>query len=90
LVQRDFTAPTAHLRDRLRALAAGLPVADPDSLAEHVLLAYDGTLSAFLRGASDDPLARGRALAATAVTHAKGHGVSAAVPSPASEHPRRS
>lgn len=63
-------ADTAHLRDRLRALAADLPVADPDALAEQVLLAYDGTLSAFLRGASDDVVARGRALAATAVAHA--------------------
>lgn len=64
-------ADTAHLRDRLHALAADLPVTDPDSLAEHVLLAYDGTLSAFLRGTSDDAVARGRALAATAVTHAR-------------------
>lgn len=66
-------ADTAHLRDRLRSLAADLPVADPDSLAEHVLLAYDGTLSAFLRGTSGDVVARGRALAATAVTHAEGN-----------------
>lgn len=65
-------ADTTHLRDRLHALAADLPVADPDSLAEHVLLAYDGTLSAFLRGTSHDAVACGRALAATAVTHARG------------------
>jgi AcrR family transcriptional regulator len=64
-------ADTAHLRHQLRALAADLPVADPDDLAEQVLLAYDGALSAFLRGASDDPLARGRALAGAAVTLAE-------------------
>lgn len=66
-------ADTAHLRDRLRALAADLPVANPDSLAEQILLAYDGTLAAFLRGASDDAIAHGRALATTAVTHAEGN-----------------
>ncbi|CCG04784.1 TetR/AcrR family transcriptional regulator [Blastococcus saxobsidens] len=66
-------ADTAHLRDRLRSLAADLPVADPDSLAEHILLAYDGTLAAFLRGTSDDAVTRGRALAVTAVTHAEGN-----------------
>lgn len=65
-------AESTHLRGRLRELAAGLPVADPDGLAEQVLFAYDGTLSAFLRGAFDDPLARGRALAATAIAHAEG------------------
>lgn len=64
-------ADSVHLRDRLRALAAELPVADADALAEQVLLAYDGTLSAFLRGAPEDPVARGRALAATAVAHAR-------------------
>lgn len=64
-------ADTAHLRERLRASAADLPVGDPDALAEQVLLAYDGTLSAFLRGGSEDPIARGRALAATAVAHAE-------------------
>lgn len=67
-----IAADTAHLRDRLRELAAELPVADPDRLAEQVLLAYDGTLSAFLRSTCDDPLARGRDLAATAITHAEG------------------
>lgn len=65
-------ADTAHLRDRLRALAADLPVTDPDGLAEQVLLAYDGTLSAFLRGTTGDPIVRGRALATIAVTHAIG------------------
>ncbi|MFD2768705.1 TetR/AcrR family transcriptional regulator [Cellulomonas phragmiteti] len=63
-------AETAHLRDRLRSLAADLPVADPDALADDVLMAYDGTLSAFLRGAGDDAVARGRILAGIAVTAA--------------------
>jgi AcrR family transcriptional regulator len=62
-----IASDTAYLRDRLRALAADLSVDDPDELAEQVLLLYDGTLSAYLRGAWGDPLARGRALAATAV-----------------------
>jgi AcrR family transcriptional regulator len=66
-------ADTTHLRDRLHALAADLPVADPDALAEHVLLAYDGTLSAFLRGTSEHAVTRGRTLAAIAVTHAQGN-----------------
>lgn len=57
---------------RACALAAALPVAGPDCLAEHVLPAYDGTLSAYLSGTSDNPIARGPALAATAVTHAGG------------------
>jgi AcrR family transcriptional regulator len=62
-----IAADTAYLRERLRTLAADLPVADPDELAEQELLTYDGTLAAYLRGASGDPLARGRALAAAAV-----------------------
>jgi AcrR family transcriptional regulator len=65
-------AETEHLRLRLRALAADLPVPDPDGLAEQVLLAYDGTLSAFLRGGVENPVARGRALAATAIACAEG------------------
>lgn len=58
---------TDHLRERLHALAADVGVPDPDELAEDVLLVYDGTLSAFLRGAVGDPVARGRTLAAACV-----------------------
>lgn len=65
-------ADTAHLRERLRALASDLPTTDPDGLAEQVLLAYDGTLSGFLRGGSEELITRGRALAATAIAHAEG------------------
>lgn len=65
-------ADTAHLRATLHTLATELPVADPGSLAEQVLLAYDGTLAAFARGAAGDAVARGRALAALAITRACG------------------
>lgn len=65
-------ADTAHLRATLHTLAAQLPVADPGSLAEQVLLAYDGSLTAFVRGAPGNAVAPGRALAALAVTRARG------------------
>lgn len=60
-------ADTDHLRSRLHALAARLDAADPADLAEQVVLAYDGTLSAFLRGGRGDPIARGRQLALAAI-----------------------
>lgn len=63
-------ANTAHLRVTLQTLAADLPVANPDALAEQVLLAYDGTLAAFLRGTPQDAVTCGRMLAAAAITHA--------------------
>jgi len=63
---------TEHLRERLQALAGDLPVADPVELAEEILLVYDGTLSAFLRGPVGDPVARGRALAAVLVRRRRG------------------
>ena len=59
---------TDYLRERLHALAADVGVPDPAELAEEVLLVYDGTLSAFLRGPVGDPIARGRALAAACVS----------------------
>jgi len=64
-------ADTAHLRARLRTLAGDLAVAQPDELAEQVLLAYDGVLSAFLRAGPGDPITRGRRLAAAAITTAR-------------------
>jgi AcrR family transcriptional regulator len=64
-------ADTAHLRARLHALAADLDVPQPDELAEQVLLAYDGVLSAFLRTGPGDPITRGRQLAAAAITTAR-------------------
>jgi AcrR family transcriptional regulator len=63
-------ADTDYLRERLRALARDLPVADPDALAEQVQLAYDGALSGYLRPGTTDASARGRALAALAVRSA--------------------
>lgn len=60
-------ADTEHLRSRLHTLAACLDTSDPAELAEQVLLAYDGTLSAFLRGGQGDPIARGRLLALAAI-----------------------
>lgn len=63
-------ADTAHLRARLQVLAGDLGVPRPDELAEQVLLAYDGVLSAFLRTGPSDPIIRGRQLAATAITAA--------------------
>lgn len=64
-------ADTEHLRTRLHALAADFDVPDPADLAELVLLAYDGTLSAFLRAGPGDPIARGRRLALAAITAAQ-------------------
>jgi len=64
-------ADTAHLRARLHALATDLDVAQPDELAEQVLLAYDGVLSAFLRTGPGDPITRGRQLATAAITTAR-------------------
>ena len=62
---------TDYLRERLHALAADVGVPDPAELAEEVLLVYDGTLSAFLRGPVGDPIARGRALAAACPQQAR-------------------
>jgi len=64
-------ADTAHLRAQLHALATDLDVAQPDELAEQVLLAYDGVLSAFLRTGPGDPITRGRQLATAAITTAR-------------------
>jgi len=65
-------ADTHHLRSRLHALAIDLGVADPAELAEQVVLAYDGTLSAFLRGGEGDPIALGRQLALATIRAARG------------------
>ena len=61
-----LAADTTLLTDRLRHLSE--PIAGPlaDSLADEVLLAYTGTLAAFLRGAPADPIDTGRRLARAA------------------------
>lgn len=63
-------ADTEHLRTRLHALAAELQVSDATGLAEQILIAYDGTVAAFLRPSPGDPIARGRRLARDAITAA--------------------
>lgn len=62
-----LAADTALLTGRLRHLAE--PVAGPQApeLADAVLLAYNGTLAAFLRGSPAEPLDAGRRLARVAV-----------------------
>ncbi len=62
-----LTTETELLDRRLRALAAQTETADPDALAAHVRLAYDGALSAFLRPGTSDPIPAARQLAQTAV-----------------------
>ncbi|WP_066302125.1 TetR/AcrR family transcriptional regulator [Arthrobacter luteolus] len=61
-----LAADTTLLTDRLRHLSE--PVAGPQagSLADEVLLAYTGTLAAFLRGSPADPIDTGRRLARAA------------------------
>jgi len=67
-------ADTDHLCSQLRALAAELGTGDPAELAEQVVVAYDGTLSAFLRGGHGDPIARGRRLALAAIRASRASG----------------
>ena len=55
-------ADTALLHDRLRDLAVAAGEHDPESLADELVLLYDGTLAAYARGAAD-PLPRTKQLA---------------------------
>lgn len=73
------------LRTRLHALAAELQVSDPAGLAEQILIAYDGTVAAFLRPRPGDPITRGRRLAhdAIAAASAPHTGTAATRPRPA-------
>lgn len=59
LVERD----TELIVDRLRQLAAEVAVPDPSSLADGMLLIYNGLLATLLRGAPSDPLDTARQLA---------------------------
>ncbi|MCH8566270.1 TetR/AcrR family transcriptional regulator [Nesterenkonia sp. LB17] len=60
-------ADTALLRTRLVHLSRPLAADRAQDLAEGVLLAYDGTLTAFLRGHPRSPIEAGRRLALAAV-----------------------
>lgn len=62
-----LAADTALLTDRLRHLARPLAGARAPELADQVLLAYNGTLTAFLRGHPASPIDVGRRLAHAAV-----------------------
>jgi AcrR family transcriptional regulator len=72
VVRPLIDADTSLLLERLTALAA--PVTDePAALADALLLVYNGTLAAFLRGAPRDPIAQGRALASLSIAaHRRG------------------
>lgn len=60
------SADTALLNDRLRHLARPIAGARAGELADDVVLAYNGTLAAFLRGSPADPIGTGRRLARAA------------------------
>ena len=60
-------ADTRLLLERLEELSEPLAGGDADQLAEQVLLAYNGTLTAFLREHPADPVRAGKKLAATAI-----------------------
>ena len=59
-----LAADTALLTDRLRRFAQPLAGAQAANLADDVVLAYSGTLTAFLRGYPQSPVAAGRRVAA--------------------------
>ncbi|MBD8042515.1 TetR/AcrR family transcriptional regulator [Arthrobacter sp. Sa2BUA2] len=61
------TAETALLSERLRHLARPLAGPRAAELADDVVLAYNGTLAAFLRGTPASPIETGRRLARAAV-----------------------
>lgn len=67
-------ADTALLAERLHLLAMPLTgdAADADELAESILLIYNGTLGAFLRGRPEDPVLRGRSVAKAIIASARG------------------
>jgi len=68
-----LAADTALLTDRLRHLSRPLAGDRAHDLADQVLLAYDGTLAAFLRGHLDSPIEVGRRLAHSAIqAHLRG------------------
>lgn len=62
-----LAADTELCTSRLRRLAEPLAGDEAEELAAEVLVAYDGTLAAFLRGHPHKPIEVGRRLAATAV-----------------------
>lgn len=62
-----IAADTALLEERLVHLARPIAGEGAQALAEEVLVAYTGTLAAFLRGAPKAPLDVGRRLAASAI-----------------------
>lgn len=63
LISRD----NALLRDRLRRYADAADSQRSDEIVATVTLVYNGVLSSLLRGTPDDPAARGRHTAATAL-----------------------
>ncbi|MSR99933.1 TetR/AcrR family transcriptional regulator [Arthrobacter sp. BL-252-APC-1A] len=61
-----LAADTALLKERLRHFAEPLAGVRAADLADDVVLAYSGTLTAFLRGYPADPILAGRRVAAVA------------------------
>lgn len=69
-ISEALVADTALLTDRLLHLSRPLAGASAQQLADEVLLAYNGTLAAFLRGQPEAPIEVGRRLAGAAIaTH---------------------
>ena len=62
-IEEVLAADTALLRQRLEHLAAPLAGERAPQLADEILLIYNGTLAAFLRGRPTDPIDVGRRLA---------------------------
>jgi AcrR family transcriptional regulator len=66
-VHSPIEADTALLVKRLHQLAIPLAGERAADLAEDILLIYNGTLAAFLRGYPSDPIGHGRRLATTVI-----------------------
>lgn len=65
--RRLIEADTSLLLERLQQLSEPLAGSDASELAEQILLAYNGTLTAFLRRHPKNPVPIGKQLATTAI-----------------------
>lgn len=62
-VQALVEADTTALTSRLAGLAREAGLADPDAVADRLVVVYDGALAGLLRGAPADPIGVARAIA---------------------------
>ncbi|MFJ6461368.1 hypothetical protein ACIQM0_09960 [Streptomyces sp. NPDC091387] len=71
-VHAVITAESTLLLARLNRLAGTVATDDPATLADDVLLVYDGAMAGLQRGRTPDPLGRGRTLASRLIQNAVG------------------